>query len=498
MKISTKKKIIIIGSGFGGLTVAMRLLANGHKVTLIEKLNQIGGRGRVQKINNFKFDSGPTVITVPQIFEDAFSSLGKRFSDYVALIPIYPYYRIEFSDGTNIDYGTIKDNSKYIEDNFPEDLIGYQKLVKKNKEMYKKGYEELAFRPFSNALSMLRIIPTLIKLRGYKKNYNYISSFIKTEKLRQILTFHPLLIGGNPLTSPALYSLIQHLENEYGIWYPKGGMGSIIEAMKKVIIEAGGQFKLNQNVKSIKVEDGKATKVITDKLEIPADIVISNADVGTTYTKFIDKKWRKKNSDKRYKKSNWSFSLFLIYFGTNIEYPHLEHHTIFLAPNYKKILKEVIEEKTIGSEFLIYLHTPTRTDKSLAPEGHELFYALVPMPNLKSKTIWKNIEKDFCEKILIHLEERGLRDLRKNIVTLSTFTPEDFSNTYASTYGNAFSLEPSLMQSAYFRPHNRSEDIRGLYLVGAGTHPGAGLPGVIASSKITADLIAEDIAKGVL
>ncbi|MCY3413113.1 MAG: phytoene desaturase [Candidatus Heimdallarchaeota archaeon] len=491
--MNKQKNIIVIGSGFGGLSVAIRLLAKGHKVTILEKLPVIGGRGRIQEIEGFKFDSGPTVITIPRVLEELFAEADRELNDYVELLPVYPYYRVEFPDGTHFDYQNYEENLKQIEALSPDDVKRYEKMVKKIEPIYYKGFEELAFKPFTKLWNMIKIIPSMIKMGAYVSNYRFISKFVKNDKLRQVFSFHPLLIGGNPFSVPAIYSLIQYLENAYGIWYPKGGIGSLTSGMAQLIDELGGEIRLSTGVKRIIVDEGKVKGIITENNDtINADIVVSNADIANTYMRLIDPQYRKKNSDRRYKRIKYSMSLFLIYFGTSKRYEDVKHHTIIMGPRYKELLKDIFNRKILADDFSSYLHRPTATDQSIAPDGHDAFYILVPVPNLDGEVDW-NLKKDeFKSKVLNYLEDNYLPDLKENIVVEKVFTPLDFQNTLGAYKGNGFSIQPTLIQSAYFRPHNRSEDIEGLYIVGAGTHPGAGVPGVISSAAITADLIAKD------
>ena len=489
-KLDSKKDIIIIGSGFGGLATAIRLQNQGHRVKILEKLDQIGGRARVFKQDGFVFDAGPTVITVPQIFKDLFELAEKNIDNYVKFLPVEPYYRVYFNDKTYFDYSHPDKNIPQIEALSPEDVKGYKKMIKTVKPIYEKGFEELSFRPFISFWSMLKVAPALIRLQSYRSNYNFVSKYIKNEKLRMVFSFHPLLIGGNPFSVPSIYSLIQYLEKEFGIWFSKGGTTSLVHALAKLFQELGGKIVLNSEVKEILIENNevKGVKTVSGEI-IPADLVISNIDPAFTYTQLIDKKWRKKNKDKRYSKAKYSMSLVVIYFGTKKQYPEMKHHTIILGPRYKELLEDIFDKKVLSEDFSSYLHVPTRTDPSLAPEGHEAFYILIPVPNLDSKDDWTKIAEPFKEKILRFLDENYLPGLLDNIVTDRILTPLDFKTDYNSYKGTGFSLEPIFTQSAWFRPHNKSEDIKGLYLVGAGTHPGAGLPGVVSSAKVTSDLI---------
>ncbi|WP_455141433.1 phytoene desaturase [Candidatus Hodarchaeum mangrovi] len=489
-KLNTKKRIVIIGSGFGGLAAAIRLQHEGYNVTILEKLDQIGGRARVFKQDGFVFDAGPTVITAPQIFKDLFELAGKNIDDYVKFFPVEPYYRVYFNDKTYFDYSHPDKNIPQIEVLSPEDVEGYKKMIRTVKPIYEKGFEELSFQPFISFWSMLKVAPALIRLQSYRSNYEFVSKYIKNDKLRMVFSFHPLLIGGNPFSVPSIYSLIQYLEKEFGIWFAKGGTTSLVHALARLFHELGGKIVVNSEVKEILIENREVRGVKTTSGEtISADLIVSNVDPAFTYTQLIDKNWRKKNKDKRYSKAKYSMSLVVIYFGTKKQYPDMKHHTIILGPRYKELLEDIFNKKVLSEDFSSYLHVPTRTDPSLAPEGHEAFYILIPVPNLDSKDDWTRIATPFKEKILKFLDKNYLPGLLDNIVTDRILTPLDFKKDYSSYKGTGFSLEPVFTQSAWFRPHNKSEDIKGLYLVGAGTHPGAGLPGVVSSAKVTTDLI---------
>ncbi|MFX1284812.1 MAG: phytoene desaturase [Promethearchaeota archaeon] len=485
------ESVVIIGSGIGGLAAGIRLQTTGKfNVTIIEKLDQVGGRARVFKDQGFTFDGGPTVITVPDIFKDLFTLPGRKMEDYVELIPVEPFYRIHFNDGTFFDYSTPEKNIPQIEKVNPEDVEGYKRMLKAVRPIYEKGFKELSFKPFNKFTSMLKVAPSLIKLQSYRSNYKFVSKYIKNENLRMVFSFHPLLIGGNPFSVPSIYSLIQYLEKEFGVWFVRGGTNALVQALANLFEELGGKIILNSEVKKIEVKDNQVEGVLTVSNDFyPSKIVISNADPAFTYTKMIDAEWRRKNSDKRYKKAKYSMGLVVIYFGTKRQYPNMKHHTIILGPRYKGLIEDIFKKKILAEDFSSYLHLPTRTDPSLAPEGHEAFYILIPVPHQDSGINWEEMAEPFKQRIFDFLNENYLPELKENLVTERIFTPLDFERDYNSFKGSGFSVEPIFTQSAWFRPHNKSEDIDGLYLVGAGTHPGAGLPGVVSSAKVTTDLI---------
>ncbi len=489
-----KRKVIVIGSGFGGLAAAIRLQATGqYQVTILEKLDQIGGRARVFKEEGFTFDAGPTVITAPFIFKELFEISKREMNDYVTFLPVEPYYRIHFPDSTKFDYAHPSKNIPQIEQISPNDVVGYQKMLKAVKPIFEKGFKELSFESFDTFMSMMKVAPSLVKLQSYRSNYNFVSKYIKNENLRIVFSFHPLLIGGNPFTVPSIYSLIQYLEKEYGIWFAKGGTTALVHGLGKLFSDLGGYIILSSEVDNIKINNGQVKGVQTKAGKFfKSDIVISNADPAFTYTRLVDRDWRKKNSDKRFKKAKYSMGLVVIYFGTKKQYPDMKHHTIILGPRYKDLLNDIFKKKILTEDFSSYLHVPTRTDPDLAPEGHEAFYILVPVPHQDSGVDWNEMAEPFKKKILSFLDKNYLPGLLDNLVIDRILTPLDFENDYNSFKGSGFSLEPIFTQSAWFRPHNKSEDVKGLFLVGAGTHPGAGLPGVISSAKVTTDLIFKD------
>lgn len=490
-----KKKIIIIGSGFGGLGAAIRLAARGHDVELFEKRDKPGGRAYVYEMNGFKFDGGPTVITAPFLFHELFELVGKKSEDYFTLKPLDPFYRIFNDKGESFDYNADADFTlKQIEKFSPNDKQGYLDFIKTTKAIFQKGFVELADKPFTKFTDMMKIAPDLIKLKSHKTVYQYTASFIKNDFLRQCFSFHPLLVGGNPFDTTSIYALIHYLEREWGIHYAMGGTGSIVNGLVKLFTELGGKIHYNMEVKEININNRKATGVtFTDGTFHPADDVVSNADVGFTYLNMIDEQYRKKYTNRKVKRMRYSMSLFVIYFGTKKRYTDtkLAHHNIILGKRYKGLLDDIFKNKSLADDFSLYLHMPTITDASLAPDGHEAFYVLSPVPHLASGTNWLEQAKPYRDKIMNFLEENYLPDLESNIVAEHHIDPLHFQNTLNSYLGSAFSVEPIFSQSAWFRPHNRSEDFENLYFVGAGTHPGAGLPGVLSSAKIVDKLINE-------
>ncbi|MEJ5314261.1 MAG: phytoene desaturase [Anaerolinea sp.] len=487
-------KVIIIGSGFGGLGAAARLAARGVEVEIFEKRDKPGGRAYVYEINGFKFDGGPTVITAPWMFDEIFALAGRNREDYVKFVPVDPFYRIFDHQGNQFDYnGDPQFILKEIEKWNPEDKSGYERFIQTTKPIFQKGFVELASEPFLHIQDMLRIAPDLVKLQSYKSVYQYVSQFVKHPFLRMVFSFHPLLVGGNPFEVTSIYTMIHYLEREWGVWYAMGGTGAIVDAMTRLIEELGGKIHLNAEVEEILVSGDRRVSGIRlrDGSVHNADAVISNADVAWTYRNLIPARYRKVNTNTRYERMRYSMSLFVIYFGTKRRYleSRLAHHNIILSSRYKGLLDDIFRRKVLADDFSLYLHMPTITDPSMAPEGCESFYVLSPVPHLEGDIDWETMAPIYKDRILKFLEENYLPDLRANIVAEHYIDPLHFENTLNSFRGAAFSVEPILTQSAWFRPHNQSEDFENLYFVGAGTHPGAGLPGVLSSSIIAEKLI---------
>ena len=488
-------KVIVIGSGFGGLGAAARIASHpGYEVEIFEKRDKPGGRGYVYEIDGFKFDGGPTVITAPFMFDDIFAQAGRNREDYVQFVPCDPFYRIFDHTGRAFNYnGDAKFILSQIDEWAPEDREGYQRFIATTKPIFEKGFVELADQPFLKFGDMLRIAPDLVKLQSYKTVYQYVASFVKNDFLRRCFSFHPLLVGGNPFDTTSIYAMIHYLEREWGVFFALGGTGAIVNALVNLIQELGGQIHLDTEVEEILVQDRRTTGVrLKDGSVHKADFVISNAEAAYTYLNLIKPEDRRRNTDARYKTwTRYSMSLFVIYFGTKRRYTdsRLAHHNIILSQRYKGLLDDIFHRKVLAKDFSLYLHMPTITDPSLAPEGGEAFYVLSPVPHLGADVDWTVQARPYRDAIMRFLEENYLPDLQANIVAEHVIDPLHFQGTLNSYMGSAFSVEPIFRQSAWFRPHNRSEDIENLILVGAGTHPGAGLPGVLSSSKIAEDLV---------
>jgi phytoene desaturase len=488
-----KKKIIVIGSGFGGLAAACRMVARGHRVEIFEKRDKLGGRAYVYEINGFKFDGGPTVLTAPFMFDDIFKAAGKNRSDYFKIVPVNPFYRIFNHEGKPFNYnGDPTFIDEQIDRINPADKEGYHRFIKTTKAIFEKGFIDLADKPFLHLGDMLKIAPDLIRLQSYKSVYSYVSQFVQDDFLRQIFSFHPLLVGGNPFDTTSIYAMIHYLEREWGVHYAIGGTGAIVNALGRLFTELGGKIHLNAGVSEILVNERKVTGIrLEDGSLHTADIIVSNADVAHTYRKLIPAQYRRKNTDRKLEGMRYSMGLFVIYFGTKRRYTDtdLAHHNIILSDRYKPLLDDIFNKKVLAHDFSLYLHMPSLTDPSIAPQGCENFYVLSPVPNLGSGTDWTKMARPYRDRIMQFLEQNYLPDLGSNIIAEHTIDPLHFQNTLNSYMGSAFSFQPILTQSAWFRPHNLSEDFDNLYFVGAGTHPGAGLPGVLSSAIIAENLV---------
>lgn len=494
-----KNKVIVIGSGFGGLAAAIRLASKGFEVELFEKRDKLGGRAYVYEQNGFKFDGGPTVITAPFLFDEIFEAAGRRREDYITFVPCDPFYRIFDHTGRSFNYnGDEQFILQQIEQWNPADRDGYQQFMATTKAIFDKGFVELADKPFLSFTDMLRVAPDLIKLQSYLSVYKYASKFMQDDFLRRCFSFHPLLVGGNPFDSPSIYAMIHYLEREWGIHYAIGGTGAIVAALGRLFEELGGKIHLNAEVAEIVVTGRRAIGVrLADGTILRADHVVSNADVAFTYRNMIPEAYRRKYSNRKIERMKYSMSLFVIYFGTKKRYldSKLAHHNIILGQRYKELLDDIFKRKVLAKDFSLYLHMPTITDPSIAPPGHESFYVLSPVPHLGADIDWTTAAKPYRDAIMQFLEDNYLPDLQANIVAEHTIDPLHFQNTLNSYLGSAFSVQPTLTQSAWFRPHNRSEDFDNLYFVGAGTHPGAGLPGVLSSAKIVEGLLAPELSR---
>jgi phytoene desaturase len=487
---SNRPLAVVIGSGFGGLAAAIRLACKGWRVQVLEKLDAPGGRAYVWRQDGFTFDAGPTIITAPFMLDELWELAGRRFSDDVELKAIDPFYRIRFDDGTWFDYSGDPVHMRAEVARFcPEDLQHYDRFLEEAAQCYKLGFEELGSVPYDTLGDLIGAVPRMVRMKGWRSIYRMVCGHFTHPKLRIVMSFHPLLIGGNPMSVTCIYSLINTLERRYGVHWAMGGTGAIITAMVKLLESLGGSIRYDAQVERINVQPqrngrGRANGVTLKSGEkIDASIVISNADTLWTYRYLVEPQYRKHWTNRRIEGSRHSMSLFVWYFGTNRRYDDVPHHLMSLGPRYEGLLRDIFKRHVVPKDFSLYLHRPTATDPSMAPPGCDAFYVLSPVAHLGSGTDWKEKAESYRLSIAEALERTVLPDLQKHIVTSRVTTPLDFQDRLLSYQGAAFGMEPLLLQSAWFRPHNRSEDVDSLYMVGAGTHPGAGVPGVLMSAK---------------
>jgi len=494
------RRVAVVGSGFGGLTAAIRLRNAGFDTTVFEARDKPGGRAYVYEQDGFVFDAGPTVITAPNLFDELFAEAGRDVRDYVEMMPVEPFYRLLWEDGTRFDYnGNADSMAAQIARMNPSDEAGYRAFVEYAHQVFQAGYMDLAATPFLRFWDMVRVAPELVRLRADRSVYRAVSRFVRDEHVRQALSFHSLLVGGNPFETSAIYTLIHHLEREWGVYFPRGGTGALVNALVRLFVEMGGELRLDTPVESIEVlrSEGRVRhRISSPKGTESFDAVVSNADLVHTYGRLLESNRDAQRMVRRLERMDWSMSLFVLYFGTDRRYDDsVAHHTILFGARYRELLREIFHGPKLPEDFSLYLHAPTVSDPSLAPPGCEAFYVLAPVPHLGNAAVdWDELAGPYADRILAYLEPH-LPDLRRHVVTKRWLTPKDFERVLGSHLGSAFSCAPTLTQSAWFRPHNRDDRIPGLYLVGAGTHPGAGVPGVVNSAKATARLVIEDLGR---
>ncbi len=477
---------MVIGSGFGGLAAAIRLGARGYRVTVLERLGAPGGRASVHRQDGFTFDAGPTIVTAPFLLEELWQLCGRTLADDVDLRPVSPFYRIRFADGATFDYtGDPAAMRAEIARFSPSDVAGYERFMRASEAIYRVGFEQLGHVPFSKWTDMARIVPAMVRLGSYRSVHAMVARHVGDPRLRVVLSFHPLLVGGNPFAASSIYSLIAFLERRWGVHFAMGGTGRLVQGMAGLIAGQGGAIRCNATVAAITTSGRTATGVRLEGGEtIAADVVVSNACSAHTYRSLVPAESRRRWTDRRIERGRYSMSLFVWYFGTRRQYPDVVHHTILLGPRYRELLADIFRRKVLANDFSLYLHRPTATDPSLAPPGCDAFYVLSPVPHLGSGTDWPAVAERYRQGLARALGDTVLPGLEQQVVTSRIMTPLDFQDQLLSFRGAAFGLEPVLSQSAWFRPHNRSEELDRLFLVGAGTHPGAGLPGVLSSARV--------------
>lgn len=485
-------KIVIIGAGIGGLASACRLQCQGHQVTVLDKQNQPGGRAAVFRQAGFTFDAGPTIITAPHLIQEVFQACHRNAHDYLQLIKLKPFYNVRFEDGSQFRYSDNEaDLIEQIRNFNPADVAGYRRFYQASKAVFEKGLP-LMEQPFLSPIDMLKVAPDMVQLQSFQTVAGFVNQYIQEPRLRQVFSFHPLLIGGNPYQTTSIYAMIHQLEQAYGVWFAKGGTGALVKAFVQLLSELGGELQLQKEVHQILVDENTQTATgvqLTSGECLHADIIISNGDVALTYRDLIDSRHRRRYTDDAIGRMRYSPSLFVLYFGTNRRYEDMAHHEILLNRRYRDWVRDLFRGRSLPADFSLYLHRPTATDPSLAPPGCDAWYVLAPVPNLDSETPWEAVSEPYQKRLLAYLETHYLPNLTGHIVTQRSIDPRHFRTQLNSYKGSAFSLQPTLFQSAWFRPHNRSEEIANLYFVGAGTHPGAGIPGVLSSAKIVAAII---------
>ncbi len=491
-----RDRAIVIGAGLGGLAAAMRLGAKGYRVTVIDRLDVPGGRGSAIRQDGYRFDLGPTIVTVPQLYRELWAACGRDFDKDVELRPLDPFYEIRWPDGTKFvaqqDTGKLRAEVAKLA---PGDVAGFDKFLDDSARRYWFGFEDLGRRSMHRLMDLIKVLPTFARLRADRSVYAHAASRVKDEKLRMALSFHPLFIGGDPLHVTSMYILVAYLEKEFGVHYAMGGIAGMAEAMGRVITDQGGTLLMETEVDEIVIRDGVTTGVrLASGLEMGADVVVSNADAGHTYDRLLRNHKRRRWTSKRLARTRYSMSLFVWYFGTKGtrgDWQDVGHHTILNGPRYTGLLKDIFIRGKLCDDMSLYVHRPSVTDPSVAPEGDDSFYVLSPVPHLghDNGVDWATEEPRYKEKMLKVLEDQLLPGLRDKISTEVVFTPETFRDRYLSPFGAGFSIEPRILQSAWFRPHNVSEEAKGLYLVGAGTHPGAGVPGVISTAEVLSQLV---------
>lgn len=499
MNVEGKGRAVVIGAGLGGLAAAMRLGAKGYHVTLVDRLDRPGGRGSSITKGGHRFDLGPTIVTVPDRLRELWADCGRDFDKDVKIVPMDPFYKILFADGESYTaYGDDEKVKAEVARISPRDVEGFRHFMWDAKARYEFGYENLGRKPMHKLWDLIKVLPTFGMLRADRSVYGHAKKMVKDAHLRFALSFHPLFIGGDPFNVTSMYILVSQLEKKFGVHYAMGGVQAIADAMANVVRDQGGSIVLNAEVDEILVSKaGRATGVrLVDGTEFPAEVVVSNADAGHTYKRLLRNRDRWRWTDEKLDKKRWSMGLFVWYFGTKGTakmWPEVVHHSVVVGPRYEGHVNDLFIKGKLAEDMSLYVHRPSVTDPSAAPQGDDTFYVLSPVPNLgfDNGVDWAVEAEKYKAKVLAVLEERLLPGVTGKITEEVVFTPETFRDRYLSPLGAGFSLEPRIFQSAWFRPHNTSEEVDGLYLTGAGTHPGAGVPSVIGSAELVAQMIAD-------
>ena len=483
---------LVVGGGFGGIAAALRCKAMGHNVTIIDKLSKLGGRAQVIERNGYKYDTGPTVITAPFLIEELFNLFNEKLSDHLEFKPLDPWYRFHFHDSTTFDYSsTVEETKKEISKFSPEDAESYDNLLKESEKIFDIGFTKLSDQPFTSFWTMIKQIPYLLKLKSYESVSKMVSRHIKNKNIRSAFSIHPLLVGGNPYTTTSIYSLIHFLERKWGVFFCMGGTGKLVEELTNLMKRNDINIETNKNLKSVEHKDSVAYKAITEcGKEYKFDNLIFNGDPPVFYKEILKPASRNfLNPIFPAKSLSYSMGLFVLFFGTKTRYEEIAHHTIWLTERFKDLLHDIFEKRIITEDFSLYLHRPTATDKSFAPDGHDSFYVLCPVPNLKNNIDWSIHGEKLKDQIITELEKTIMPNLSNHIEDISYMTPKDFKNNYRSMYGAGFSIAPKFTQSAWFRYHNEDDNIPNIFFSAAGSHPGAGLPGVLSSAKVVENIL---------
>ena len=484
-------KSIVIGGGFGGIGIALRLRALGHKVTLIERLGSLGGRAQVFKKNGFKHDAGPTVITAPFLFDELFELFNEKREEHIEFRPLELWYRFHFHDGQTFDYSqSIEKTKKEMKKFSIKDANNYDKLLEASKSIFDIGFTKLADKPFSSFFYMIKQVPALLKLKSYLTVAQLVNTYIKNPNLRAAFSIHPLLVGGNPFSTTSIYALIHFLERNWGVYFTMGGTGKLVEELTKLLERTGVEIKYNLDIKNAYEKNGKIEKIeCMNGNAFYADNFIFNGDPPTFYNEILKSKTKKRKKFLPERFTSYSFGMFVLFFGTKKKYPNIAHHSIWLGNRFKSLLTDIFDNKILSDDFSLYIHRPTATDKSFAPKGCDSFYVLCPVPNLQGKVDWEEEGGKLKDRIIHALDLTILPQLKKKICDEFYMTPIDFKNNYRSTHGAGFSIAPNFSQSAWFRYHNKDPHIDNLFFAAAGAHPGAGIPGVLSSAKVVENLL---------
>ncbi len=484
-------RAVVIGAGFGGLAAALRLRALGYEVTVFERGQTLGGRAAVFERDGFTYDAGPTVITAPFLFDELFALFGERREDHIEFLPVRPWYRMIDAQGREFDYGgTAEEVEKAVERFAPADAPGYRRMLAHSEKLYDEGFTRLGAAPFSRLSDMLRVVPALARLRGDRSVWQFACHYLKDDSLRRFFSIQPLLVGGNPFETSSIYSLIHYLEIKSGVWFPRGGTGQLVRALADLARRHGVTFVAGATVTEIEVEEGRVRGIRTEEGQRQAcETVVANGDPPEIYRRLIPARHRRKWTDRKLDRLTFSMGLFVLYFGTSRPWPDVAHHTVLFSQRYRELLEDIFHRGLLAEDPSLYLHRPAATDPTMAPAGKDAFYVLAPVPNLQADIDWDTVGERYADLILRILEERVMPGLRETVGSRFFVTPRYFRDTLYTTHGTGFSIAPTLTQSAWFRFHNESEDVAGLYFVGAGTHPGAGLPGVVTSAKVVENLL---------